>query len=117
MGNSEKWQTRTTSSQVSVDKLGYESPRTEQETVVCEFFLSGKDVFAALPTGYGKLLCYACLPYAFDIALFPGLRPASRRLQYGKQREAGRGPGNEATFNNREANKDGHDSYNYVHHS
>ena len=25
-------------------------------------FLSGKGVFAALPTGYSKSLCYACLP-------------------------------------------------------
>ena len=49
----------------SVDRLGYESLKPEQETVVREF-LSGKDVFAALPTGYGKSLCYACLPYAFD---------------------------------------------------
>ena len=70
-------------------------------------FLSGKDVFAALPTGYSKSLCYTCLPYAFDIASFQGPRPASRRLQYGKRREAGRGPGNEATFDNREAKKDG----------
>ena len=31
------------------------------------------------------------------IASFPGPRPASRRLQYCKRREAGRGPGNEAT--------------------
>ena len=53
----------TTSSQVSVNKLGYESLRPKQETLVWEF-LSGKDVFAALPTGYGKSLCYACLLYA-----------------------------------------------------
>ena len=31
------------------------------------------------------------------LASFPGPRPASRRLQYGKRREAGRGPGNEAS--------------------
>ena len=49
----------------SVDRLGYESLKPEQETIVREF-LSGKDVFAALPTGYGKSLCYACLPFAFD---------------------------------------------------
>ena len=52
------------SSQVSVDKLGYESLRPEQETVVREFFLSGKDVFAALPMGCSKSLCYPYLPYA-----------------------------------------------------
>ena len=44
----------TTSSQVSVDKLGYESLRPKQETVVLEF-LSGKDVFAVcLWAGYDK---------------------------------------------------------------
>ena len=37
----------------------------EQLQVVVEF-LSGKDVFAVLPTGFGKSLCYAVLPLAFD---------------------------------------------------
>ena len=48
----------TTSSRVSVDKLGYESLRPEQETVVREFLI-GKDVIAALPTGYGKSCLFA----------------------------------------------------------
>ena len=48
----------------SVDRLGYESLKPEQETV--REFLSGKDVFGALPMGYGKSLCYVCLPCAFD---------------------------------------------------
>ena len=41
----------------SVDRLGYENLKPEQETVVREF-LGGKNAFAALPTGYGKSLCY-----------------------------------------------------------
>ena len=49
----------------SVERLGYESLKPEQETVV-RVFLGGKNVFAALPTGYGKSLCYACFPHAFD---------------------------------------------------
>ena len=36
--------------------------------------------------------------HMYMLASFPGPRPASRRLQYGKQREAGRGPGNEAMY-------------------
>ena len=44
---------------------GKKELKPEQETVV-QVFLSGKGVFAALPTGYGKSLCYACFPYAFD---------------------------------------------------
>ena len=43
----------------SVERLGYESLKPEQKTVV-RVFLGGKNVFAALPTGYGKSLCYTC---------------------------------------------------------
>ena len=45
--------------------LGYHSLKSEQKAVIKEFVM-GKDVFAILPTGYGKSLCYACLPGVFD---------------------------------------------------
>ena len=38
---------------------------TKQKVVITNFIM-GKDVFAVLPTGYGKSLCYACLPCVFD---------------------------------------------------
>ena len=37
------------------------------EKEVITAFLKGNDVFCVLPTGYGKSLCFACLPTAFDI--------------------------------------------------
>lgn len=41
--------------------LGYPSVRREQMDAVRPVVL-GNDVFVALPTGYGKSLCYAVLP-------------------------------------------------------
>ena len=39
----------------------------EKQAEVLEKFVSGHDVFVVLPTGYGKSLCYACLPGTFDL--------------------------------------------------
>ena len=47
------------------NSLGYRSLKSEQKAVITNFIM-GKDVFAILPTGYGKSLCYACLPGVFD---------------------------------------------------
>ena len=41
------------------------SLREKQEEVIVKL-VQGKDVFGVLPTGYGKSLCYACLPWLFD---------------------------------------------------
>ena len=54
--------------------LGYCELR-EKQAEVSSKFVSGHDVFAVLPTGYGKSLCYACLPGAFDL-LFNKTEPS-----------------------------------------
>ena len=45
--------------------MGYANVRDQQLRVVTNF-VRGSDVFAVLPTGYGKGLCYALLPSVFD---------------------------------------------------
>ena len=45
--------------------LGYQILKEEQLEVMVRF-IRGEDVFAVLPTGFGKSLCYACLPGVFD---------------------------------------------------
>ena len=45
--------------------LGYQTLKEEQLNVITSS-VKGKDVFAVLPTGFGKSLCYACLPGFFD---------------------------------------------------
>ena len=49
----------------AADDLGYPNLKNEQLKVVTAF-MQGRDVFAVLPTGYGKSLCFGCLPLAFD---------------------------------------------------
>lgn len=50
---------------IAIQKLGYSSLKKEQLDVIVGF-LNGRDVFAVLPTGFGKTLCYACIPLVFD---------------------------------------------------
>ena len=46
--------------------LGYSQLKPQQLEAMTEF-VSGKDVFVVLPTGFGKSLIYASMPLAFDI--------------------------------------------------
>ena len=45
--------------------LGFPTLRKQQLRVLLSY-IRGNDVFAVLPTGYGKSLCYAVLPLVFD---------------------------------------------------
>ncbi len=47
-------------------KLGYPLGLKKEQLDVVVAFMSGKDVFAVLPTGYGKSLCYAFAFKEFD---------------------------------------------------
>ena len=57
-----------------VQELGYESLKPEQLHIVTGV-LRGRDVFGVLPTGFGKTLCFACLPSAYD-KLYPKSAPS-----------------------------------------
>jgi len=46
-------------------QLGYDKLRPKQIEAMTAF-LQGNDVVVSLPTGYGKSIIYAALPYAFD---------------------------------------------------
>ena len=50
---------------MSVDRYGYQSLKPEQKSTVISF-MEGNDVFITLPTGFGKSLCYFCLPLVFN---------------------------------------------------
>ena len=49
----------------AVTRLGFDEAKDKQKEAVVAF-VSGRDVFVSLPTGYGKSLCYSCLPCLFD---------------------------------------------------
>ena len=61
-------------------ELGYANIKPEQLDVV-EAFVKGRDVFALLPTGYGKSLCLGYLPLVFDKQLGKEGEDKSRRTK------------------------------------
>ena len=62
--------------EVGKAKVGIDQLKPQQEAVI-RIILQGHDVFAALPTGYGKSYCYAMLPHIYD-SLRGKKDPASR---------------------------------------
>ena len=48
-----------------VQSLGYDALKEKQKEAL-HHFISGRDVFVSLPTGYGKSLIYGCLPRLLD---------------------------------------------------
>ncbi len=54
-----------TSAAVDAAKSLGHSIKKEQLEVIVKFVL-GRDVFAVLPTGYGKSICYQCLPRVYN---------------------------------------------------
>ena len=51
--------------QYSCRIIGYTALKEEQRLAISEF-MSNRDVFAVLPTRYGKSMCFACLSKAYD---------------------------------------------------
>ena len=50
---------------VVIERLEYAEFKEKQKKTIVSF-TAGKDDFVSLPTGYGKSLCYQCLPVLFD---------------------------------------------------
>ena len=48
----------------AASNIGYDSVKSKQIQAVLEF-CKGKDIFASLPTGYGKTLIFAVFPLLF----------------------------------------------------
>ena len=58
----------------TANKLGFSSVKPQQMIAINEF-INGKDVFVALPTGFGKTMCFTCLTMVFD-ELCPDSKPS-----------------------------------------
>ena len=48
-----------------IKEMGYCRLKPEQKEAIM-YYLQGNDVFIVLPTGFGKSLCYGCLPLVYD---------------------------------------------------
>ena len=57
-----------TAIKVATEVFGYQSLKDKQKEVIVNF-MKGSDVFVVLLTGYGKCLCYTCLPKVYDCLL------------------------------------------------
>ena len=52
--------------EVVTKHLGYKDGLKDLQRQVVAGLVGGRDVYGVLPTGYGKSLCYGCLPWTFD---------------------------------------------------
>ena len=62
-------------------KFGYTFMVKQEQVRIIEALIDGKDVFAALPTGYGKSLTFTLLPAAFEQVKFVLLGVEQTKLQ------------------------------------
>jgi len=54
-----------TALQEALREIGIDRVKPKQLEAI-ELFVSGRDLFVSLPTGYGKSVIYAVLPLLFD---------------------------------------------------
>ena len=58
----------------AINKLGFSSLKPQQMMAISAF-IERRDVFVVLSTGFGKTLCFTCLPIVFD-ELYPSIKPS-----------------------------------------
>ena len=56
----------TTAIKLATASLGFKDLKPLQEEAI-RAYVNGRNVLVVLPTGFGKSICYGCLPYVFDI--------------------------------------------------